>query len=399
MNTINAQVYEEASEWIVRHRTGSLDGDAKRRFDAWLRESPQHVRAYLEMSSLWEDVPALDPNYDMSADKLIARARADVNVLPLNMSASAAAMESGQTSERHSTGRKTRTHAQSISLLAASLLLVVGISGWFYLQRGVYSTDIGEQRTVVLTDGSVVELNSRSKIKVDYTDHERAVDLLHGQALFRVAKDPKRPFTVESDETLVRAIGTQFDVYKRKMGTVVTVVEGRVAVLTSARDVHTGDSSKPKSDLTEHRPAGTANMAERTPGTGSLALKQVEIAEPSDSLAHPEPVYLIAGEQLVVEPTAITAPKPTDVEAVTAWTQQRLVFDFTPLTEVAEEFNRYNRRPLVIDDSNMNEFNVSGSFSSTDPALLLRFLRAQPGIAVHETDREIRISRQKTDGA
>mgnify|MGYP000435529277 CR=1 FL=1 len=93
--------------------------------------------------------------------------------------------------------------------------------------------------------------------------------------------------------------------------------------------------------------------------------------------------------------SSIPVPKLANVEAATAWTQQRLVFDYTPLTEVAEEFNRYNHRRLVIDDSGLQTFHVSGSFSSTDPTLLLRFLRDQPGIMVSESAGEIRISRRE----
>lgn len=80
---MNMQIYEEASEWIILHRSDSLDADAKRRFDAWLRESPHHLRAYLEMSTIWENVPALRPECTANADELIARAREDTNVIPL----------------------------------------------------------------------------------------------------------------------------------------------------------------------------------------------------------------------------------------------------------------------------------------------------------------------------
>jgi ferric-dicitrate binding protein FerR (iron transport regulator) len=84
-----------------------------------------------------------------------------------------------------------------------------------------------------------------------------------------------------------------------------------------------------------------------------------------------------------------------------------LVFDFALLTEVAEEFNRYNRRPMKVqcgataappDADDPCNFKISGSFSSTDPTLLLRFLREQVGIVVEETANEIRISRQGTPG-
>jgi len=70
------------------------------------------------------------------------------------------------------------------------------------------------------------------------------------------------------------------------------------------------------------------------------------------------------------------------------------VFDSSPLAEVAEEFNRYNTRQLVIENPQLADFHVSGVFSSVDPTLLLRFLRTQPDLVVEETDREIRISRK-----
>jgi len=68
------------------------------------------------------------------------------------------------------------------------------------------------------------------------------------------------------------------------------------------------------------------------------------------------------------------------------------MFDSTPLAEVAQEFNRYNVRQLIVEDMGLKDFHVTGVFSSTDPASLLRFLRAQRGIQVEESDKEIRVS-------
>jgi transmembrane sensor len=83
------------------------------------------------------------------------------------------------------------------------------------------------------------------------------------------------------------------------------------------------------------------------------------------------------------------------VSAATAWTQHRLVFDAASLPEVAEEFNRYNAKQLIVDDPRLASFHVSGVFSSVDPDLLLRFLRAQSEISVTENERDIRISRNE----
>ena len=76
---LNTQIYEQASDWLVELRVGDIDVAARQRFDAWLRTSPEHIRAYLELSSIWEDGgdPKLDRNN--STDKLIAQARAATN--------------------------------------------------------------------------------------------------------------------------------------------------------------------------------------------------------------------------------------------------------------------------------------------------------------------------------
>jgi transmembrane sensor len=101
-----------------------------------------------------------------------------------------------------------------------------------------------------------------------------------------------------------------------------------------------------------------------------------------------------AGEQLAIKHKEATKLDHADIEAATAWTQKRLVFEDTPLGEVAEEFNRYNIRPLVVVDPELRRTGVSGRYSSTDPTALIVFLRAQPGILVTETKAEIRITRK-----
>src|SRR5262245_43764984 len=87
---MNLQIYEEASDWIVKHRDAGLDAHEKRVFDQWLRESPQHVGAYLEMSSVWESLPALDASWNPSTEQLIRRARDDDNVVALSSSSTMA---------------------------------------------------------------------------------------------------------------------------------------------------------------------------------------------------------------------------------------------------------------------------------------------------------------------
>ena len=234
------------------------------------------------------------------------------------------------------------------------------------------TTDIGEQRTIRLPDDSIVDLNARSRIRVRFSKVARTVELMDGQALFHVAKDPHRPFIVRSDSMAVRAVGTEFDVYRKGSGMVVTVVEGRVAVIPTAVGA----------DPTEH-----------SSGTPSVSVAS-HSGQHSEGPAAGEAVFLSAGEQLTVTAATASTPHRTDVGAATAWLQRRLIFEDTPLAEVAEEFNRYSVLRLVIDDPELAHKPISGVYSSSDPSALIGFLRAQPTLRVIETDREIRVTRR-----
>jgi transmembrane sensor len=357
---VNKQVYEEASEWLVELRVGDVDAGLRERLDAWFRESPQHIRAFLELSSIWED--GGDPDLDRahSTDELIARARGSSNVVALGKDASTKV-------SRPSAAPMARRHLSKPALAASvvgACLLTGAVGYWYYgIHEPSYATRTGEEKFIQLSDGSTVELNSRSRVRVRFSARERDVDLLEGQALFHVSKDTARPFVVHSDSTRVRAVGTQFDVYRRDAGTTVTVVEGRVAVLPGLPGVDEAPTR-----------VGAA--------PGLLPAQEADA------------IILAAGEQVTVAPKTATKPIKADVATATAWTQHQLVFDSTPLADVALEFNRYNVRQLVVIDPALHDFHVTGVFSSADPSSLLKFLRAQRDVNVVETDREIRISKR-----
>ena len=74
---LNAQIYSEASEWFVNCRSGALDEATRRKFDAWLRQSPQNLSAYLELAAIWDEGPVLDAGRRWDTDTLIAEALAD----------------------------------------------------------------------------------------------------------------------------------------------------------------------------------------------------------------------------------------------------------------------------------------------------------------------------------
>jgi transmembrane sensor len=332
---MDAGLLAEAAEWFVELNTDDLEPGAREHFDAWLRRSPEHVRAYLSMLSTWEEGGLQPAGSAADIDALVARANQTDNVVALQQ-------------VQPTPGRVAPDSARRLyrGALAATLVLAcVGAAAVLWLRSSVdtYATNTGEQRSITLRDGSVVELNVRSRVSVRFTKQEREVDLIEGQAQFQVQKDPTRAFVVHSGATLVRVVGTEFDVYRKKTDTTVSVLEGRVAVA------------------------------------------RLNLVAPLESVA--------AGEQVIVPESGApaTQPQPADAATVRAWTQHRLVFRSTPLAEVIEEFNRYNVRQMVLRDPDLGGILISGVFSSTQPAALLRFLGEQPGVTIDESTDEIRV--------
>jgi transmembrane sensor len=339
---MNAQIQSEAAEWLVEFQTGEADAPARVRFAGWLRRSPEHVRAYIELLTVWEDAGLFDPSRAIDTDALIAAARSEPNVVSLvdaHATDPASAVRPISGASRPWIARRPRVAA------AAAVALLISL-GWFELSRPVqYATGTGERRTMTLADGTNVELDADSRIRVRFSSRERRVTLLQGQAFFRVAKNPARPFLVVSGGTRIRDVGTQFDVDRTASRTIVTVVEGRVSV------------SYP------HR----------------------SLADPLSVQPPMRAIELGAGEEVIVAPHRIPRPEPANVTAATAWTRNELIFDSTPLPQVAMAFNRLNTRQLVIEGPRLRDFHVSGVFPALDPTSLprfLTFLRAQPGIRV-----------------
>ena len=361
---LNAQILEEASTWFVELNEGDVSAAAREAFAAWLRASPEHVRAFLQISALWEDAPRLSKRSSADIDALLARYRSESNVVPLGVPVPPRGAEDSPGRG----GQAVRRWPMRLTLAAGILTAAVGAGLWVNWHRGMYATGIGETRWVSLADGSTIELNAESRIRVRFTRTERDVDLLQGQALFQVSRNPARPFVVHSGASRITDVGTEFDVYRRPADTIVTVIEGRVAVRSgSDRDPVT---SPPP-------PSG--------PRLSSVALS-----------AHPDAnvlgVMITAGEQVDLTPRGSLRPIHADIAAATAWTRQKLAFASAPLSEVVAQYNLYHEKRLVIRDPSLESYHVSGEFSATDSAALVAFLRAQPTLVVRETDNEIEIS-------
>jgi transmembrane sensor len=345
---LHPQIREEAVEWFLAFCEEDVDPAACKQFNAWLRRSPEHVRGYLRISAFWEDAEDLKRHTQYGIDELVQRALAESNVV---------ALDSKAVPEPPRVPRRTPRLRWALWPVAACLL--AGVLVWLNADRTrTYATAAAEQQTFVLSDGSAVQLNARSRVAVHYTGPRREVNLIQGQALFRVAKDPSRPFLVYSAGAVIRAVGTQFDVLRKRDTTVVTVVEGQVAV----------------SDM---RSTGKSGDFPAAPPPASLERM---------------PVLVSAGQRVVAGAQVLEPPRTTDAAAATAWTEGRLVFDSVRLDDALEEFNRYLPRPLVLESPQLLSMHVSGVFSVTEPRQFLEFLHRRFGTTSEETDGEVRIT-------
>jgi transmembrane sensor len=396
--SLNRQILDEASDWFVDFRVGDVDTAARERFDLWLRQSPEHIRAYMEIANTYVVLPTLNPDLKVDVRELIAYARSEGNVVQFEGTTRPQKLlmrpviDGGTTPEKQVLNDHLlfRARGLRVAALSASVAIACALTGWLAWAavqwHFTYATYIGERRSITLEDGSTIDLNARSKVRVRFSPGERDVELLEGQALFAVAHDASRPFIVSAGATRVRAVGTRFDVYRKKSGTTVTVIEGKVAVFG------------PSHPLAVPNPPPDAEAGGSARGAQNPVLGTAPIAHPSSStkaaLTAAGEIFVSAGEQVTVSEREFPEPKVTNIAAMTAWTEHRLIFDAAPLGDVADEFNRYNRRQLVIEDRTLTDFHVSGVYSSTDPASLIRFLRQQPGIDVIETDESVRITRK-----
>lgn len=347
----NRQTLDEASQWFVDFRERKVDPARRAEFMSWLQRSPEHIRAYMEIGGAYARIPGATEVSGEDVERLIAQTRARVTVVPLGD-------ESDTRNVAALRERKIATPRRSVARIRLAAGIVVAsvialLATWLNLTQGqVFASQIAERRSITLEDGSKVELNAHSKVRIAFTETQRNVELLEGQALFAVAKDANRPFVVHSEAAQIRAVGTQFDVRRNRSGTVVTVLEGRVSIR-------------------ESRSAALA-VLDKLQSTQAPSL------------------LLSAGEQAVVTASDVDRKVP-NLAAATAWRQGEFEFEETALADVAEEFNRYSRRRLVVESVAVAGLKITGVYSSEDLDSLVRFLRNQPDLLVMETSTEIRI--------
>ena len=354
--SFNKQIADEAAEWAVTIDSAPLNDEEQAALLTWLRQSPVHLDEFLLALGLFEGLSASASARSIDVEALLDEVSANVITLP-SPPVRPAADNDGTAGFR----RRYR-----ISALGLCLVLVVGSLLFTTLPGGpapretkVVTTALGEQRSITLEDGTLVFVNTQTRIAWQYTDSERRLQVYFGEALFDVRSDPTRPFRVFAGETVAEAIGTRFNVRFIDRRTEVSVIEGMVAFEHASLPL----SEPQRSELSNE------------PGT----LQQV--GDFSDGR-----VILAAGESAGLRPDS-TAPivATTEVDAVSAWTSRKLVFKDQTLEEIAAEFNRYNRQEIVVRNDSLGRELISGVFAADDPESLIDFLVLTRGVRVYKS--------------
>jgi transmembrane sensor len=318
-----SDIEAEASEWLIRLDRDS-SADMKAAFDRWIGADARHRAAFVRLEKTWAHADVLRKLRPLDGD-------VDENVLDKFAPSAAISV----------TSRKSRTPLWAAAALL--LFLTVVAATWMAVVRSewqVYKTDLGGFQRITLQDGSTALLNTDSEIKVKLTPARRQLVLARGEALFTVAHDTRRPFDVSAADTVVRAVGTAFAVRlgdQRQVDVIVT--EGRVAIDPPDDSV---DSKLPQ------------------------------------SVSLPTLSTLTAGETVTVKSRHLNVKKiaTDDMTRKLAWTQGRLWFDRVTLADAVLEFNRYNRRQLVIDDPQIATLHIGGTFDATDLASFVAALQS-----------------------
>ena len=299
-----AELEEEATVWLLERDDGFAPGRSEA-FAEWCSRNPRHAEAVARVErtlAILNEMPAVrkpletrvgQPAPGISKVKLLAH-----------------------------TGRFSRG-AWAASFAA---MLVIGAIVWRTDQPPAAETyeAIGtEPRRVSLADGSVVDLNSNSRVAVEFSEVERRITLETGEAHFQVAHNSARPFIVTANGISVRAVGTAFNVHLAGDKVDVLVAEGKVEV-------------------------------DRQESSAFFAPKKILVIP-----------LLIAGERTQVNSHDRSAPRveevaPAEIHSLLSWQNRMTSFVDVPLREMVARINRCNSLQLVIGDPQLGDRKVGG---------------------------------------
>ena len=328
---VTPEIVAEAAVWVARLHGPARSSEMDREFLAWQSRSEQHRLAFERCTEIWQEVPGISLGDAFAA----ARAR------PAASRTSAVKVWLG--------GKRWTLALSVAGLLALGATILQHWKG-----ATSYGTGLGEQRVVILDDGTRLTLNTATRVRVNLRTNGRSVSVEDGGALFEVARDPHRPFVVRVGGSEVAALGTVFSVRftphdAGASDVAVTLIEGQVSVRPETYD---DDAKSSQSGQILLHPGERARLS-RTAAFG-LPAKAPRVDRPR-------------------------------VDQVVAWTRGEALFDDASLDQAVAEMNRYSRTPIVlIGGAATARYRVSGLFRTGDNVGFARAVAALHGLTVRE---------------
>ncbi len=339
---------EQAAEWLIRLDEGDVSIEEVNQFKQWRNKSVYHREAFVKMAPIWGSLDLVEALNDYPE----AESYISVN------------------SPDNTAGSESRPWLYSLIASAACIIFLV-FAGMYY-QRvfnvkpavvSSYLTVVGEQKTVNLSDGSVVELDTNSKIRVVFTESARRIQLLTGQAFFKVAHDKTRPFSVFSGKGVVTAVGTQFSVAYRADTVGVVVAEGRVALSSTPREYSMAESAALQNDI-----ALSHTLVELTAQQAAIFTDKVDKVE-----------FLDTAEQ----------------QRRLSWRTGLLAFSGESLAEFIDEMSLYTNVRIELRGENIRDLPVAGYFKVGEVEAMFDALEVMLGIDVERvSDNQVVLSKK-----
>jgi transmembrane sensor len=297
------RVNEDAARWVVR-LSDSPSATDQSEFDAWMAQGGEHELAYMRARMAWQrlDLMSALPIPDsLLEDDAAETALASHISHPVKR----------QPGQVH---MKRLIHIAA-SFIAISAILTLTIAA--VATPRAYATALGEQKTIRLSDGTTIDLNTDTRIVVSYGLRTRTIKLEHGEAMFHIAS-AKRPFIVRTN--------------------------------------------------TAHLNTQSAELSVRLTGDATQVIVSQGMAMATDNNADAKPVSLTSDTQATVAGQAprVTHLSVSDMERVMAWRKGVIALNGETLSQAAAEFNRYNQKKIVVSGLPARNIRVGGLFRSTD---------------------------------
>jgi transmembrane sensor len=302
----NDPLHLTAADWFVRLQSTEVSLEETLAWQAWLAEDSANAAAFARIEEISHALRGLPAPATVPA-AVLARDRYDASVAI------------GDWKPRRA--RRWTWPALGVAASFALFALVFAFSK-SPAETKVFETEIGENRSVTLNDGSIVALGGDTRIEVALSENVRAIELSRGEALFKVAKDAARPFKVRAGDATIIAVGTEFNVERDSDRAVVSVTEGRVVV---------------------------------DPVAGLLPVSLLQEFKPKL-----RPVHVSAGQQTTAGSAGIEEPTKME-DPATGWQIGHLAFRLQPLRYVLEDVNRYAHKPIVLESESMGSLVITGT--------------------------------------